>query len=298
MTFGAAAIEILSALTSAASLFIIAAGLSLVFGALRIINLAHGSFYMIGALLMASLLSPAMAGIFFWPALLLAPLIVAIFGGILERTLFQRIYRAEHLVQLLLSYALSLILADLALRIWGADSRTVLTPPALAGALAIGGASFPIYNLFVIAAASFVGLALWFLLQKTSFGWQIRAAAEDPESLSLCGRNVPRLLNGVFALGAFFAALGGAVIAPLQAVGPGMDSAVLVSAFIVTVIGGLGSIAGAALGAAVIGLFQAIGILWLPTWAPAFIFLAMILVLVIRPAGLLGSPSRVWAHDD
>ena len=298
MNFASAAIEILSALTTAANLFVIAAGLSLVFGALRIINLAHGSFYMIGALLMASLFALGRPGVLFWPALLLAPLLTAGFGAVLERLLFRRIYRAEHLVQLLLSYALSLILADLALRLWGADSRTVPPPAALAGRLSVGGAGFPLYDLFVIALALAVGLGLWALLHRTRFGWEIRAAVEDPEGLSLCGRNVPALFTAVFALGAFLAALGGAAVAPLQAIGPGMDSSILVSAFIVTVIGGLGSIAGAAPGAAVIGFVQAMGTLWLPTWAPAFIFLAMILVLVIRPSGLMGAPARAWSEEE
>jgi branched-chain amino acid transport system permease protein len=297
MNFASAAIEILSALTAAANLFIIASGLSLVFGALRIINLAHGSFYMIGALVMASLLGPGQASHLFWPALILSPLLMAGLGAVLERLLFRRIYQAEHLIQLLLSYALSLMLADLALRIWGADSRTVPPPSWLAGALSVGGASFPLYDLFVIALAAGVGLGLWALLRRTRFGWEIRAAVEDPESLALCGRNVPALFTAVFALGAFLAGLGGAAVAPLQAIGPGMDSAILVSAFIVTVIGGLGSIAGAALGAAVIGLFQAVGTLWLPTWAPAFIFLAMIVVLVIRPSGLLGAAAQGWGGE-
>jgi|BEDMetMinimDraft_2_1075160.scaffolds.fasta_scaffold02249_5 branched-chain amino acid transport system permease protein len=297
MNFASAAIEVLSALTTAANLFIIAAGLSLVFGALRIINLAHGSFYMIGALLMASLLAPGRSALLFWPALLLSPLLMAGLGALLERFLFRRIYRAEHLMQLLLSYALSLMLADLALRLWGADSRTVPPPPLLAGAVGAGGVSFPLYDLFVIGLALAVGCALWALLRYTRFGWEIRAAVEDPESLALCGRNVPALFTAVFALGAFLAGLGGAAIAPLQAIGPGMDSAILVSAFIVTVIGGLGSIAGAALGAAVIGLFQAVGTVWLPTWAPAFIFLAMIIVLVFRPSGLLGAPTQSWGEE-
>jgi len=190
------------------------------------------------------------------------------------------------------------MLADLALRIWGADTRSVPTPAALAGVLVVGGASFPLYNLFVITLSLAVGLGLWVLLRHTRFGWEIRAAVEDAEGLSLCGRNVPALFTAVFALGAFLAALGGAAVAPLQAIGPGMDSAILVSAFIVAVIGGLGSIAGAALGAAIIGFFQAVGTLWLPTWAPAFIFLAMIMVLVIRPSGLLGAAQRAWAEED
>jgi branched-subunit amino acid ABC-type transport system permease component len=288
-----AIIEILSAMTTASSLFIIAAGLTLVFGALRIINLAHGSFYMIGALLMATLLGTSHHALF-WPALLLAPVAVAALGTLCEVVLLRRIYHRDHLVQLLATYALFLIFSDLSLRLWGTDSRTVAAPAMLTGNILLRGASFPIYDLFVIVVAAGVGIALWLLLQWTMLGWQIRAAVEDPESLAAIGTNVPLLFTLVFTLGAFLSGLGGAVVAPLQAVGPGMDQSVIVSAFIVTVIGGLGSIVGAALGAVVIGLLQAMGILWLPTWAPAFIFLGMILVLVIRPAGLLGTVGSAY----
>ncbi|MGH7154945.1 MAG: branched-chain amino acid ABC transporter permease, partial [Acetobacteraceae bacterium] len=140
----------------------------------------------------------------------------------------------------------------------------------------------------LIGCAVGVGLALWALLGRTMLGWKIRAAVEDPETLAACGTNVKLLFTTVFALGSLLAGFGGAVIAPLQAVGPGMGAGVIVSAFIVAVIGGLGSIAGAAIGAIIIGAFEAAGILYVPTWAPACMFVAMIVVLAVRPAGLLG----------
>ncbi|MGH7121838.1 MAG: branched-chain amino acid ABC transporter permease [Acetobacteraceae bacterium] len=288
MSFQAAAIVVLSAMTTAASLFIIAAGLTLIFGALRIINIAHGSFYMYGAYLVATIFAAPKGGALFWIGLIVAPLIVATIGAGCEVLLLRRVYDRDHLVQLLVTYALFLIMADLALRFWGSDSLSAPQPPVLGGSAAIGSISFPAYDLFVMGCAVAVGVAMWGLLGRTMIGWKIRAAVEDPETLAACGTNVKALFTGVFALGSLLAGFGGAVIAPLQAVGPGMGAAVIVSAFIVAVIGGLGSIAGAAIGAVIIGAFQAVGILYVPSWAPAFIFIAMIVVLAVRPVGLLG----------
>lgn len=288
MSLQAAVILVLSAMTTAASLFIIASGLTLIFGALRIINIAHGSFYMYGAYFVATLFAAPEGGVLFWIGLILAPVIVAGIGVIVEVSLLRRVYDRDHLVQLLITYALFLILADLALRFWGSESLSATQPPSLAGAVAIGTVSFPSYDLFVIGCAVAVGLAMWALLGSTMLGWKIRAAVEDPETLAASGTNVKLLFTSVFALGSLLAGFGGAVIAPLQSVGPGMGAAVIVSAFIVAVIGGLGSIVGAAIGAVIIGLFEAAGILYAPTWAPACIFLAMIVVLAVRPEGLLG----------
>ena len=288
MSLQAAVILVLSAMTTAASLFIIAAGLTLIFGALRIINIAHGSFYMYGAYFVATLFAAPGGGALFWVGLILAPIIVAGIGAIAEVLLLRRVYGRDHLVQLLITYALFLILADLALRFWGTENLTAPQPPVLSGAASIGSLSFPVYDLFVIACAIAVGLGMWALLGSTMLGWKIRAAVEDPETLAASGTNVKLLFTSVFALGSLLAGFGGAVIAPLQSVGPGMGAAVIVSAFIVAVIGGLGSIAGAAIGAIIIGIFEAAGILYAPTWAPACIFVAMIVVLAVRPAGLLG----------
>ncbi len=293
MSLQAAVILVLSAMTTAASLFIIAAGLTLIFGALRIINVAHGSFYMYGAYFMATVFAGDGGGWLFWAGLILTPIFVAAIGAGTEMLLLRRVYDRDHLVQLLITYALFLILADLALRFWGSDNLTAPQPPILSGAASIGTVSFPAYDLFVIGCAIAVGIAMWGLLSRTMLGWTIRAAVEDPETLSASGTNVKLLFTSVFALGSLLAGFGGAVIAPLQSVGPGMGAAVIVSAFIVAVIGGLGSIAGAAIGAIIIGVFEAAGILYAPTWAPACIFLAMIIVLAVRPAGLLGNPAAM-----
>jgi len=284
-------VTLLSALTDASSLFIAAAGLTLVFGAMRIINIAHGSFYMYGAFLVAALAGTS-TGARLWLALLAAPLIVAAIGGAVEVTVLRRIYKREHLVQLVATYALFLIFADLALRFWGSSPHAVSTPQLLGGTAHIGSREFPVYDLFSIGIAVAVGLGLWLLLQRTPLGWRIRAAVEDPETLAAGGTNVPILFTTVFTIGALLAGVAGALAAPLESIVPGLDASIIVTAFIVAVIGGLGSITGAALGAVLISLFNAAGVLWLPSWEPAFVYLAMIIVLAIRPWGLLGTPER------
>ena len=291
MTLDNAIITFLSAMTEASSLFIAAAGLTLVFGAMRIINIAHGSFYMYGAFLVTVIVG-ASVGARFWLALVIAPLAVAGIGIVVELTVLRRVYRRDHLVQLVVTYALFLIFADLALRFWGTQARSVPAPSALDGTVPIGSSTFPVYDLFAIGAAAAVGLALWALLQGTALGWRIRAAVEDPETLATSGTNVPLLSTAVFAIGALLAGLAGAIASPLQSISPGLDASIIVSAFIVAVIGGLGSVAGAAIGAVIISLFDTAGVLWAPSWEPAFIYLAMIAVLAVRPWGLLGTAER------
>ena len=285
-------ITFLSALSDASSLFIAAAGLTLVFGALRIINIAHGSFYAFGAFGVASLVGSAAGGARFWLALVAVPLAVAALGAGVEVTVLRRVYPRDHLAQLVATYALFLIFADLALRLWGSQPRSVPVPAGLGGSVTLSGGQFPVYDLFVIGAAVAVGLGLWALLQRTPLGWRIRAAVEDPELLASAGTNVPLLFTAVFSLGALLAALAGGLAAPLESVAPGLDQSILISAFIVSVIGGLGSVAGAAIGAVIIALFNTAGVLWAPSWEPAFIYLAMIAVLALRPWGLLGTAER------
>jgi len=291
MTLDNDIITFLSAMTEASSLFVAAAGLTLVFGAMRIINLAHGSFYMYGAFLVTAIVGAAGGGRF-WLALALAPLAVAGIGTVVELTVLRRVYRRDHLVQLVVTYALFLILADLALRFWGTQARSVAPPSLLSGSVSIGSSSFPVYDLFAIGAAVVVGLALWVLLQHTALGWRIRAAVEDPEMLATSGTNVPLLSTTVLAIGALLAGLAGALASPLQSISPGLDASIIVQAFIVAVIGGLGSVTGAAIGAVIISLFDTAGVLWAHSWEPAFIYLAMIVVLALRPWGLLGAPER------
>ena len=268
-----------------------AAGLTLVFGALRIINVAHGSFYAYGAFGVTTLAGAAGGGRF-WLALLVVPLAVAALGAAVEVTVLRRVYGRDHLAQLVVTYALFLVFADIALRLWGSQARSVPVPSVLAGSVSLGSGQFPRYDLFVIAAAVLVGLGLWALLQRTALGWRIRAAVEDQELLASAGSNVPLLFTTVFALGALLAGLAGVLAAPLESVSPGLDASIIIAAFIVSVIGGLGSVAGAAAGAVIIALFNTAGVLWAPSWEPAFIYLAMITVLALRPWGLLGTAER------
>ncbi len=289
MTGGDVLVQLLSGLASAAILFLVSAGITLIFGAMRIINVAHGSFYMYGAFAMASLLARLSgAEAAFWLCLIAVPLLVGLLGAVVEMLVLRRIYAREHLAQLLATFALFYIFADLAQQIWGNQYRTVAVPASLAGAVMLRGHAFPLYSLFVIAVAVLVGLALFALLRLTRFGWRVRAAVEDPELLAATGANVRLLSTLLFSLGAVLAGVAGAVVAPLQAVTSGMDASILIAGFIVSIIGGLGSIAGAALGAVIIGVFQAFGVILLPQWSSTFIYLAMILLLAFRPAGLLG----------
>lgn len=283
--------DIVSVLSTSGSLFIVSAGLTLVFGAMRLINVAHGSFYMLGAFVMTTAVG-ASTGARFWVALVVAALVVAALGGALEVTVMRRIYAKEHLTQLLATFALTLVIADLAVRIWGSGSRLVTAPTAVGGAATVSGASFPEYDFVIVLAAIAVGLGLWLLLQRTSLGWRIRAAVEDPELLACSGTNLSLLRTGTFMLGAALAGFGGALVTPQVAAAPGMDTAIIVSAFIVTVIGGLGSIPGAALGALIIGVAQTLGTSLAPSWASTSIYLTMIIVLAVRPSGLLGAVER------
>jgi len=284
-------IEIDGTLNSASTLFLTSAGLTLIFGAMRVINLAHGSFYMYGAFLMTSLVGFT-TGSRFWWAVPLAALAVGLMGALTEVAVIRRIYGKEHLTQLLATYALFLIFADVALRIWGTDARVVPFPQAFFGSISIAGTQLPKYHLLVVGTAVAVGLGLVVLLKWTSLGWKIRAAVDDPESLEAGGVNVQRLFTIVFALGAFVAGLGGAVVSPQIGVSPGIDASIIVFAFIVTVVGGLGSILGAAVAALLIGASETLGAKVAEDWATVFPYVVMIAILAVRPWGLFGTPER------
>jgi branched-subunit amino acid ABC-type transport system permease component len=284
-------LDVISTLSSAGALFIVAAGLTLVFGAMRLINIAHGSLYMLGAFLVTTIAGVG-SGLRFWLALLAATAIVAVLGAGIELTVMRRIYGKEHLTQLVATFGLFLIIADLALRVWGNQDRSQNPPSAVGGHVTLGGATFPTYDLVIIAAAVLTGTGLWVLLARTPVGWRIRAAVEDPEVLAAGGTNLRLVRTGVFVLGAALAGLGGAVVSPQVSVSPGMDTAIIVSAFIVSVVGGLGSVLGAGLGAVLIAMAQTIGTSLAPSWASSFPYIAMIVILAARPWGLLGMPER------
>ena len=288
---GFLAVQCLNGLTQAMFLFLIASGLSLIFGVLGVLNFAHGSLYMLGAYLsytIASLFVSSPAA--FWVALILGSIGVALVGGIIESVFLRPVYRREELEQLLVTYALVLIISDLVKLAWGAENRSGSRPALLAGSVDIAGRDFPTYNLFVLAVGPLVGLGLWLLLRRTQFGRLVRAAANDREMVGVVGVNVTGLFTGVFMLGAWLGGLGGGLAAPIGAIFPGMDVEIIVESFIVVVVGGMGSLGGTLLGALLIGQLNAFGILFFPRFAIVFVYILMAVVLVIRPWGLLGRP--------
>jgi branched-subunit amino acid ABC-type transport system permease component len=273
-------------LSEAMYLWLVAAGLSLIFGVLRVLNFAHGGLYMLGAYF-AFAVSRATGGSF-WMALLIGPLLAAAVGWIMEFVFLRRVYRAEESVQLLLTFAFVLIFDDLVKLIFGPVYQSPPTPAALAGAVSIGGSVLPVYHLFILGVGVLVGLGLWVFLERTRFGLVIRATAADREMARALGVRSSRLFTWVFVLGAWLAGLGGALSMPVRAISPGMGEFIIIEAFVVVVLGGLGSLRGAFLGAVLIGLLHAYGILFLPVFELALAYVAMAAVLVVRPWGLFG----------
>jgi len=258
-----------------------------------VLNFAHGTFYMLGAYCAYQVVQWLGTGpVSFWVAALGAALAVAILGGVVERFLFRHLYGKEELYQLLFTYSLVLILGDVAKIIWGTQQKSVGRPPGLTGSFSVFGITVPHYNLFILLLAPAIALGFWFVLQRTRTGRFIRAAALDRETLGALGVNVSALYTGVFVLASFLGGLGGALITPMRAVVPGMDTDVIVDAFVVVVIGGLGSFWGTFLGALIYGQVLSFGILFFPRFSIFAIFALMATVLVIRPWGLLGRPLK------
>jgi branched-chain amino acid transport system permease protein len=282
-----------SGLTAAMFLFLIASGLSLIFGVLRVLNFAHGTFYMLGAYAAYQIVQWIGAGPGrFWLAALAAAAAVGILGGVVERFLFRRLYGAEELYQLLFTYALVLVLSDVARMLWGTQQKSVSRPPELSGAFSLFGATIPSYNLLIILLGPAIALAFWLTLQRTRVGRFIRAAALDRETLGALGVNVDALYTWVFVLASFLGGLGGALISPMRATTPGMDTEIIVEAFVVVVIGGLGSFWGTFFGALIYGQVLSFGILFFPRFSIFAVFALMAAVLIVRPWGLLGRPLK------
>jgi branched-chain amino acid transport system permease protein len=281
-------LQLLNGLAAASSLFLVAAGLSLIFGVSRIVNFAHGSLYMLGMYL-AVWLSPKVG---FWLAVPLAALGVGLLGLLVEVALLRRIYRAPELLQLLATFALVLIIKDLLLWTWGPEDTLGPRAPGLAGAMSIAGSLFPQYDLFLIVVGPLVFVVLHLLLAKTRWGILIRAATQDREMAAALGVNQRLLFTSVFALGALLAGLGGALAIPREPANLEIDLSLVADAFVVVVVGGLGSIPGAFLAALLIGVVKAFCIaLGFSKITLAIEFVVMAAVLVLRPWGLLGRPQ-------
>jgi len=305
MTVSGLLFQLLNGLASASSLFLIAAGLSLIFGVSRIVNFAHGSFYMLGIYLAYSIVGRIGAGGFgFWFALLLAAAVVAVVGLLVELLLLRRIYRAPELLQLLASFALVLVIRDAVLALWGPEDLLGPRAPGLKGSVEILGRQFPEYDLVMIAVGPLVLGLLWFLLMRTRWGILIRAATQDREMVGALGVNQAWLFSGVFMLGAFLAGLGGALQLPREPANQFLDLAAIGDAFVVVVVGGMGSVPGAFLAALLIAeikaLCIAIGQISLLGYSVSLSrltlvveFLVMAAVLIWRPWGLLGKAPAV-----
>jgi branched-chain amino acid transport system permease protein len=281
-------VQLLSGLASAASLFLVASGLSLIFGVTRIVNFAHGAFFMLGAYL-AFTLTDRFSGPFgFWGGMALAAVLVGLLGALFEMLLLRRIYRAPELIQLLATFGATLVVEDVVLLIWGPEDLLAPRAPGFAGAVEVLGKRVPSYDLFIILLGPLVLALLWLILHRTRWGVLVRAATQDRDMVAALGVNQKWLFTSVFALGTFLAGLGGALQAPREAVDHMMDLRIIVEIFVVVVIGGLGSIEGAFVAAILVSLLNAFGILILPKISLVLVFLLMAVVLVIRPRGLFG----------
>ncbi|MCF8061199.1 MAG: branched-chain amino acid ABC transporter permease [Deltaproteobacteria bacterium] len=292
ITLSAVGVHLLVGLSRAMILFIVSSGLSFVLGVLRVPNVAHGSLYMIGAFA-AFTLNNAFGGgsAGFWLALVLSPFVVAGVALVAERALFCHLYQREHLMLLLFTFALMLILGDLVKMVWGADYRSITTPEVLEGSLPILGSSFPKYNLFLLIVGPLVAVGLYLFTNKTKIGKIARAAAVDRDMVDAIGINVSWVFAFAFVLGCFLAGLGGALVAPTISVTLGMDHDIIIEAFLIVTIGGLGNMWGALLGSLIFGVTQSLGVLLWPQFAIVFPYLAVVIVLVWRPTGMLKS---VW----
>lgn len=308
MSFSGLLVQLLNGLAGASSLFLVAAGLSLIFGVTRIVNFAHGSFFMVGIYVAYSLVAHLGATIGFWPSLLLAALAVGVLGALVEVLLLRRIYKAPELFQLLATFALGLVIKDAVLWFWGPEELLGPRAPGLTGSVMILGRQFPEYDLFLIVAGPVVLGLLWLLLTKTRFGTLVRAATQDRDMVSALGVNQAWLFTAVFALGAVLAGLGGALQLPREPANLEMDLNIIGAAFVVVVVGGMGSIPGAYVAALLIAELKAIciwlGLVEIAGVAVSFSkltlvveFVVMAVVLVARPWGLFGRPQTPSRHS-
>ncbi len=277
-------VQTLNGISLGMLLFLLAAGLSLVFGLMRIVNLTHGSFYLLGAYIGFTVIGRTGS---FLIAVVVVPLGIAGLGLLMHRFLLRRFQGAE-LSQVLLTFGALFIFADVSLWYWGGYSQVLPKPAFLAGSLTIGTIVFPAYRIFVIVTGVVIALLFWLVLERTTLGSMVRAGVDDEEMVRGLGINTPRLFTAVFSLGAFLAALGGIIGGPIVGAYPGADFEVLLLALVVVIVGGLGSIGGAFVGSLLVGLIDTFGRALVPELAMFTIFAPMALILALRPRGLFG----------
>ena len=281
--------QALNGLAYGALLFLLSVGLTLIFGMLDIVNLAHGSFYMLGAY--AGLATLAVTGNF-WLAALTAPVAVGLIGALVERGLLRPLYRRSPLDQVLLTFGLIYLFEDLVKWGWGGRIRSIPTPEILSGRVTFAGLTFPTYRLFVIVFGLVVALALWLLIEKTRLGAVIRAGVYDAEMAGGLGIDIGRVFTVIFAFGAALGGLSGVIAGPIQSAYPSMGVSILIPALIVVVVGGLGSLKGSLVGSLIIGQAETFGKAWLPGVSMLMIYVVMALIVLFRPQGLFGRPLR------
>ena len=270
-------------------LFLLAAGLTLIFGMLRVINFAHGSFYMLGAYLAFQVVNVTGN---FWAGLIAAPIIAVAVGAIMERIALRPVYDRDHVYQLLLTFGFILVLDEAVRIIWGLEYKQMYPPAMLSSTIEMFGSAVPTYRLFIIGFGAAVSAALFFMLDRSRFGMIIRAASGDPEMVRTLGINVSLVRTGVFAFGAGLAALGGAVAGPLFPIELGMGFNIIIDSFIVVIIGGLGNIRGAVMAALLIGMTRALGYSYAPSWVDFLTFILLIGTLILRPERLFSRKGR------
>jgi branched-chain amino acid transport system permease protein len=297
--------QLLLGLINGAFYALLSLGLAIIFGMLNIINFAHGALFMLGAFVAWMLLTPntwlAMISpdlavpdwlsLGYWPALIVAPIIVGAFGLVLEKTIISRLYKLDHLYGLLLTFGLALILEGLARNAFGSSGMPYRIPAALQGATNLGFMFMPNYRGWVVLAAAVVCLATWIIIEKTPLGARLRAATENPAMVRAFGVNVPRMITLTYAGGVALAAFAGVLAAPIYSVNPNMGSNFIITVFAVVVIGGMGSILGSIVTGFGLGIVEGLTKVYYPQASATVIFVIMVIVLLLRPAGLFGKRS-------
>ncbi len=266
-------------------LFLVASGLTLIFGMMGVLNFAHGALYMLGAYFSYTVLQ--LTGQF-WLCLLVAPLVVGLAGMIIERFFLRRVHVFGHAHELLLTFGMAYIIEELVKIFWGNEPLRVVLPPLLAGSVPLLGIEYPVYRLFILGVSLLVFVLMFLVLYKTRAGIIVRAAVANTRMVNALGFNVPLVFLLLFGMGAWLAGLAGVIGGPYLITNPGMASTIIIDLFVVVVVGGLGSIQGALIASLLIGQLQSIGIMILPQFAMFFEFLLMALVLIFRPQGLMG----------
>jgi branched-chain amino acid transport system permease protein len=270
-------------------LFLLASGLTLIFGMLGVINFAHGSLYMLGAYVSFQIVNWTGS---FWAGLIVAPVVVAAVGAAMEITTLRAVYERDHIYQLLLTFGFILVLEEAVRILWGLDYKQVPTPDIFSRPIAMFGSQIPSYRLFIIGFGAAVSLALFLMLDRSRLGMVIRAASSDADMARTLGIDVAKVRTAVFALGAGLAALGGVVAAPLVPIELGMGFSVIIDCFVVVIVGGLGNIRGAVFAALLLGMARAAGFTYAPEWVDLITFALLIAILLTRPAGLFARKGR------